>query len=206
MNSWGREDPDLAVGGLWEEIGALQLRIMRSAGLEPRHRFLDVGAGSLRGGLHFVRYLEAGNYWGTDLSSILLEAGRRNLVRAGLTAKMPNLSIANDFRFAELDGQLFDYALAFGVFTDVPAESVRECLANLGELLVPNGIFLATFAMNSQYSAHRSRLQFRHPWSFFVDLASEFGWDIELVNGFKHPKGHSLLVARLPDIRTTTTI
>jgi len=53
-----------AVGGLWREIGQLQFRLMVDEGLTPRHRLLDVGCGSMRGGVHFIRHLDAGHYVG----------------------------------------------------------------------------------------------------------------------------------------------
>ena len=196
MNSWGQVDPELAVGGLWDQIGVLQLRTMQTAGLKPHHQFLDVGAGSLRGGLHLIKYLDTGNYWGTDLSSTLLETGHRNLEQSGLTEKMPHLAISTDFKFDELDGELFDFALAFGVFTDVPADSVRECFANLRKVLAPNGVFLATFAMGPLYVENRSGLSFRYPWTFFADICAEQGFSIRMARRFQHPKGHSLFMVK----------
>src|SRR5205807_6035012 len=55
------------VGGAWEEIGRLQFEFLTGNGLKPHHRLLDVGCGALRGGLHFIRYLDEGNYVGVDL-------------------------------------------------------------------------------------------------------------------------------------------
>ncbi len=43
-------DPQFAVGGLWDEIGQLQFDFLRAKGLLPRHKLLDFGCGSLRGG------------------------------------------------------------------------------------------------------------------------------------------------------------
>ena len=38
------------VGGLWEEIGCLQLSVLKRIGLQKSHTLLDIGCGSLRGG------------------------------------------------------------------------------------------------------------------------------------------------------------
>lgn len=49
-----------SVGGLWEEMGQRQLEFLVEQGLGPCDDLLDVGCGSLRGGVHFIRYLEQG--------------------------------------------------------------------------------------------------------------------------------------------------
>ena len=42
------------VGGLWEALGSLQFKFMIDRGLEPQHVLLDVGCGTLRGGVRFI--------------------------------------------------------------------------------------------------------------------------------------------------------
>jgi hypothetical protein len=49
------------VGGLWDEIGRLQFNFLVAQGLKPEHYLLDVGCGTFRGGVHFIRYLETGH-------------------------------------------------------------------------------------------------------------------------------------------------
>jgi hypothetical protein len=45
------------VGGQWDVVGKHQCDYLISRGLMPHHKFLDVGCGSLRGGIYFVDYL-----------------------------------------------------------------------------------------------------------------------------------------------------
>jgi hypothetical protein len=63
------------IGGMWDEIGSLQMDFLKANGLMPEHKLLDIGCGSLRLGVRAAEFLEPGNYWGTDLSSALLDAG-----------------------------------------------------------------------------------------------------------------------------------
>jgi hypothetical protein len=63
------------VGALWEQVGILQFEFMVSQGLRPQHVLLDVGCGSLRGGVHFIPYLEPGNYLGIDKERRLIRSG-----------------------------------------------------------------------------------------------------------------------------------
>ena len=66
------------VGGKWDELGRLQFDFMVARGLQPEHVFLDVACGSLRGGVHFIKYLDAGNYLGIDKERALVRRGPGN--------------------------------------------------------------------------------------------------------------------------------
>ena len=132
----------------WDELGRLQLDYLVARGLEPRHYLLDVGCGPLRGGIHFIRYLEAGHYFGIDKRADVLEEARRHeLSKHGLTAKAPTLAATEKFEFAAL-GQRFDYAIAQSVFTHLPLNNIIRCLMNIEGALVEDGRFYATFYDN----------------------------------------------------------
>ena len=136
------------VGGLWDKIGRLQFEFLVQRGLRPTHFLLDVGCGSLRGGVHFIKFLDPGHYYGIDKSQELLAAGRDiELPRYGLVEKDPVLVEMDDFGFDRLDRQ-FDVALAQSVFTHLPLNSVIRCLMNMEQALRPGGEFYATFFEN----------------------------------------------------------
>lgn len=66
------------IGGLWDEVGRLQLDFLRRQGLEPHHTLLDIGCGSGRFAVKAVPYLEPNHYFGIDLSpSLLVRSTRR---------------------------------------------------------------------------------------------------------------------------------
>ena len=134
------------IGGLWEELGQMQLDYLKTRGLQPQMRFLDIGCGCLRGGVHFVRYLNAGHYYGSDLSQDLLDVGYDvELAGLGLTEKLPrnNLLCSGDFDFSSL-GQSFDMAFAMSVFTHLTQNHLRLCLDRLADVMTPGGVFFMT--------------------------------------------------------------
>lgn len=50
------------IGGMWEEIGNLQLDFLISNGLSPNHYLLDIACGSLRLGVKAMPYLQPSHY------------------------------------------------------------------------------------------------------------------------------------------------
>jgi len=128
----------------WAKIGRLQFDFLVQEGLKPEHYMLDVGCGMLRGGSHFVGYLDAGHYYGIDQNAGALAAGEAKLQREGIAEKRPTLRERSDFTVSDL-GQSFDFALAQSVFTHLTFNSIERCLARVAPVLKPGGRFYATF-------------------------------------------------------------
>jgi SAM-dependent methyltransferase len=135
------------VGGLWDELGPLQLDFLRAEGLTPGDTLLDVGCGCLRAGIHFVRFLEPGRYYGIDVNASLIQAGlERELPLAGLAGRLaPDHLLVNGRFEAWRFGVPFDYALAQSVFTHVPPAEIGLCLRELARCVRPGGRLYATF-------------------------------------------------------------
>jgi hypothetical protein len=118
------------VGGRWDETGRVQMTALRDAGMQPHHRLLDIGAGSLRLGCKAVPFLEPGHYWATDASRALMLRGRA--VELPDPARLPEDRLVEDaaFAFPGVPPDI-DYAIAFGVFTHLPAAMLHPAMANL---------------------------------------------------------------------------
>lgn len=139
------------VGGMWNEIGKLQFDFMVEQGLKPHHKLLDIGCGCLRGGVHFIEYLDSKNYYGVDKDDTLLAAGMDEVIKAGITPeKKYYLKCDRHFNFNSafnslLDEQSIDYAIAQSLFTHLNLNEILLCLLNVKKVLAPEGRFYATF-------------------------------------------------------------
>ena len=193
------------VGGCWEELGELQFTFLVKEGLRPEHVFLDVGCGSLRGGVHFVRYLDRCHYFGLDSNEELLDAGRRELEEVGLDPGAATLVRDDAFRFDRF-GARFDLALAHSVFTHLPLNAIMRCLGELERVLVPGARFFATFFPSAgprlgtdsfrPYPSITTHVD-RDPYHYDPDV---FRWAVEgstlaceLVGEWGHPRGQQML-------------
>ena len=191
------DNPQEAVGGMWEEIGKLQFDFLRSQGLQPAHTLLDIGCGTLRGGRHFIRYLDAGNYTGLDISAEAIESARGLVDREGLADKMPRLLVhAGALRFQEFSGEHFDYLLAQSVFTHLPPEYVRECLACVSNVMQEDSVFLFNFS-NRESSRPLDRKDFVYPRTFFASIADENSLSLsDHSAAYAHPRGGQMAAVR----------
>lgn len=118
------------VGGRWEETGLIQMQILLAAGLEPQHRFLDIGAGSLRLGCRLVPYLQPDHYWATDLSGDLLKRGYEVELADKSRLSPDHLVEDENFAFPGLPDTI-THAMAFAVFTHLPLAHLAHGLRQI---------------------------------------------------------------------------
>ena len=202
------------IGGMWDEIGDLQLTFLQANGLKPESTLLDIGCGSLRLGVRAAAYLDPANYWGTDLNPVLLEAGyEREIVPAGLSSQLPrsNLIADEEFTFPGVPSHI-DFAIATSVFTHLPFNYMRLCIANLGRHVVsPCTFFFTVFVPPNGLSVTESHRQpvggkvthpHRDPYHYSVaDLqhaAAETPWSIDFIGDWNHPRNQMMVKAVKP--------
>jgi SAM-dependent methyltransferase len=189
-------------------MGQLQFDFLVKQGLKPEDRLLDIGCGSLRGGVHFVRYLEPGRYVGVDSNPRLLELGReRELSEAVYSSKRVRLVAMNDFGFARL-GEQFDYALAQSVFTHLPFNAILRCLSNVTGVLAPGGKLYATIFLHDRPPGDVEALRHepggivtqldRDPYHYSLEMvqwAAEWaGLKAEHIGEWGHPRDQRMVV------------
>lgn len=214
VNSYGRQltaseiaakEHRAFVGGFWEEIGELQYEFMKAQGLLPEHTLVDIGCGAMRGGIHFVNYLNKGNYFGLDINESLIDAAKLELDAIGLLRKSPNLLINDKFELS-LFKTKFDFAIALSVFTHLFMNNIIRCLVEVNRILNPGGKFYATFfqSPNSAYlnpifhspggiTTYYDHDPFHYSFSEMQNLAAIANLEVKLVDDWSHPRDQKML-------------
>ncbi|ASK88355.1 class I SAM-dependent DNA methyltransferase [Sphingorhabdus sp. SMR4y] len=188
-------DTEQAVGGFWDQLGQLQFQFLLEQGLKPHHRLLDIGCGTLRGGRHFINYLDAGCYHGFDLSEQAIAAAKGLVSAELLSDKCPTLYVNREknLRFAESLGMQFDYLLAQSVFTHLMPDHVEECFAHIGSVMGPNSLFYFTYQDSENFKRNGYK-QFSYPYSYFHDLAERHDFKLsDHSEDYSHPRSQRML-------------
>ncbi|MEP1552270.1 MAG: class I SAM-dependent methyltransferase [Paraglaciecola sp.] len=194
-----------AVGGLWEELGTLQLNFLKKEGLLPTHNLLDMGCGSLRGGVKFVEYLDNNKYFGLDINQSLLDAGKIELANAGLENKTVNLANSNCFDASQFSVQ-FDCAVAISLFTHLSVNFIVQCLERVKSVLAEDGKFYATFfVVNSKDEFFSSVIQkpgeiktshytdpFHYDLAIIQLMADYAGLSLDYIGDWHHPRNQKM--------------
>ena len=159
----------------WLKLGQLQFDYLRSHGLEPAMRMLEIGCGNLRAGRLFIDYLEPGNYYGIDISPDILFAAQQTLAEFGLQDKLPRLTLVRDLRFGFLPDGYFNVIHAHSVFSHSPLAVIDECLAHVGRVMAPGGFFDFTFDRTEGTEHQVLREDFYYRTETLISLAEKHG-------------------------------
>lgn len=127
---------------LWKSKREAQFRFLKSVDLKPHHYLLDLGCGTLRGGIPLIDYLEKGHYFGFDVrENVILEA-QNELREYGLLGKSPTIACHNSIHEFGTD-QKFHYVWAYSVLIHMFDEVLRDTLDVVSSMLVPDGCLYA---------------------------------------------------------------
>ena len=193
------------VGGLWKELGELQLEFLINKGLQKEDNVLDLGCGALRGGIRIIRFLEKEHYYGLDINHSLIKAAKIEIKENNLEEKKPKLALSNNFDASGF-GVQFDVILSVSLFTHLPFSKICECLKNIQDTLKPKGRYFTSFfeAEKRQFSdaiiqkptstvTYPDQDPFHQTFESFEKLAVSIGLQVDYVGDWKHPRNQKML-------------
>jgi hypothetical protein len=185
------------VGGDWDRMGRLQFEFMLNHGLQESDVFLDVGCGSLRGGVHFIRYLNRGHYLGLEREEGLIKEGlQRELGDKMLRQRAPEFVISSHFEFHKFSKQP-TCAVAQSLFSHLSPDDIQLCLKNLRNFALTGCVLYATFfecdRPQENYSKSHSHLSFFYTRLQMETFGQSQGWKPSYIGNWKHPGGQAMI-------------
>jgi SAM-dependent methyltransferase len=112
---------------LWKINRDFQFQFLIRMGLEPQDYLLDLGCGTLRGGIPIIDYLETSHYVGIDVRQDVLDEARKELEESQLVEKQPTLILVTDISSLNLK-QKFDYIWGYVVLIHMEDKILYDSL------------------------------------------------------------------------------
>ncbi len=164
---------------MWEMKRDFQIDFLRRHGLQPEHRLVDIGCGTLRGGIPLIRYLDDGHYCGIEAREEAIIEGRVELEETGLTTKEPQLICSSDFASLNL-AERFDFAWAFSVLFHMPDAVLGQAFTFVGHHLKPGASFYANVKIGTQKTGSWKGFPVVwRPMAMYLALAARNGMTVE---------------------------
>ena len=126
---------------VWKYTREFQFQFLLDQGLEKTDTLMDIGCGTLRGGIPMIAYLNSANYYGIDVRAEVLNEGRKEVKDANLENKKPNLISFNHFSDLTIDVK-FNVMFAFSVLIHLEDKIAESCFQFVSKSLVVGGVFL----------------------------------------------------------------
>jgi cyclopropane fatty-acyl-phospholipid synthase-like methyltransferase len=119
-----------------------QTAFLRQRGLLPEHYLLDIGCGTLRGGIPVIAYLAPEHYFGLDSRAEVIDEAFKELETAKLEAKRPALLATRSLSSVRLPHRM-DVIWAFSVLIHMDDAALGDCFELVASVMRDSGAFYA---------------------------------------------------------------
>jgi hypothetical protein len=127
------------------ELGKRTLFVLlNSYGLKPEDVCVDYGCGTLRMGVHAIKYLAPGKYVGMDIDQALIDQGIANVGPELIAAKRPDLAVISPEAVARAAGRSPVLVYSLKVLIHVHPGELEEYFRNLLTIAGSSGVALVT--------------------------------------------------------------
>ena len=92
-NSLGNNIVTNGISDFWQTGARQAQRLLKIGSVAPSHRVVEYGCGSLRVAGHFIKLLDAGNFFGLDVIPDFYEMGVDNIGQALIEEKRPRMAV-----------------------------------------------------------------------------------------------------------------
>lgn len=121
-----------------------------SLGLEPHHVVVDYGCGSLRVGRHLIDYLDAGKYWGLDVTDRFYKDGLGLLEPETQRCKGPQCRVISTSSLAEVAAHKPDFIFSVAVLKHVPESDLDGYFDKLCGMMHAKTTLVVTFSASQR--------------------------------------------------------
>ncbi len=162
----------------WERHGKLQAKFLQARGLRPSSTLLEVGCGTGRLARKIVPYLDAGNYYGVDISAAAIAAAHDIAHEEGWETRGAVMRTS----WPSLGSRTFDFLWAYSVGIHLPIDELRVVLRNAARCMHASSQFY--FSYKAQPENERTGLkQFRKTKEAYETAAASAGLKFKAVDG-----------------------
>ncbi len=175
----------------WKMKREFQIQFLKNMGVKPSHFLIDIGCGTLRGGIPIIEYLDSGHYFGIEARPDVLAQGKKELNISKLEYKNPSLIIGEDLTTLELRKSV-DFIWSFSVLIHMRDDMLNSTLGFVQRHLGKDGVFYANVNISDEPDGEWQGFPIvRRSWDFYEEMCRSYGLTVQDM-GPLTDFGHSL--------------
>ena len=186
---------------VWKEHQEMQMNFLSSRGLSSDSVILDVGCGPLSLGVALIPKLVNGWYYGLDINSETLMAGRKVLSDHGIKSERYSLICSDNFCTESVDKSV-DIAFSNSLFSHLSLNSILKCLIQVRASIKETGVYYSTFFLSEgrdwlseiprkkwggEFNTFPDRDPYHYSAQLLTSLATEARFTMSIEDNFGHP-------------------
>jgi len=180
QNSLGTNIVTNGVSDFWQTGAKQAQKLLKLGNVAPSHRVVEYGCGSLRVAGHFIKLLDAGNFFGLDVIPDFYEMGVTNVGRALIEEKQPRMAVISAETVAEASAFQPHFVFAHAVVVHVHPDIVMQMFQNLASIASKPGAVLAFNVMLHDPPVRYNALGWAWPEPFYSEQLP--GFDVVDIN------------------------
>ena len=180
----------------------IHFNYLKEQGLQPHHKFLDVGCGALRTGSTVIPYLQKGNYYGLDRMPELIEYGLNEVLQKEMVFdKSPNISVNEHFDFSFVNCKV-DYVWCQSLMSHLNEYDIKTCLNNIKNVCHSDTqIYFTYFQMagleRSKTEESHSKVDIMYDANVMDDIVKEVGLNKVFNGEIHHPRQQWMYICKV---------
>jgi hypothetical protein len=173
--------------GAFGKVGERQFSHVLKHGLAPGDACVDYGCGTLRVGVHAIRYLNCGCYWGLDVDQSLLEVGRRLIGPELVSEKRPHLHTISPSVIKEVADARPALLFSVAVLIHVHPDELEEYFQNILAIIGPSGKAIVTGKWSAGRTFQFSAKSWAHSLPLMGDVVDRLGGRLTVTEQKEYP-------------------
>lgn len=151
------------------------LKIVRRYDLSPCDKCVDYGCGTLRFGVHAIRYLDEGCYFGLDIADCLIKEGQVLLGVELFQKKQPKLRLICEASVEEAAASKPKLLFSTGVLLHVHPDEMPQYFKNIVAIIGSSGVGIATAKWCDRPTQQIAKQSWLHNVRSLADAAKSVG-------------------------------
>lgn len=169
---------------LWKSKRDFQMNFLLKKDLKPSDVLMDIGCGTLRGGIPLIDYLDEAHYFGIEARDFVLEEGKQELLDAKLGHKKPTLICSADIANISLQ-QTFDVIWSFAVLIHMTDDILHDTLEFVQQHLSSTGVMYANVHIGQANGVWHEFPVVWRPFQFYEEACEKYNLSVTNLGSLK---------------------